>query len=139
APSETAAWERTLRRLGRDSGRGRLHVGLAAAAGALVGAVALSVALSPSTHLRSGRRPSVAEVRAPVSATKARVTPPPSPSTSTSPQIAAPVPVLARETAGGPARPGGRARSPASDETLTAADIPHIQLGRAAVGLPAGH
>jgi TolA-binding protein len=139
APSEAAAWERTLRRLGRDSGRGRLHVGLAAAAGALVGAIALSVALAPSTQLRSGRGPSVAEVRPSVSATKARVTSPRSPSTPTSPQIVPPVPVLPRDAAGAPAQPGSGPRFTAADGTLTAADIPHIQLGRAAVGLPAGH
>ena len=56
APSEAAAWERTLRGLGRDSEGGRLRVGMAAAAGALVGALALYVALSRSAHLRSAAR-----------------------------------------------------------------------------------
>src|SRR5205814_1806568 len=33
---------------------------------------------------------------------------------------------------------GGTRKAPAQDRRLSAADIPHIQLGRGAVGLPAG-
>lgn len=138
APSEAAAWERTLRRLGRDSGGGRVRVGLAAAAGALVGAVALYLALSPTAQLRAPAGRSVAEVRASARVAPAAVTPSPPSSSGTSPETASPASVLARDLAGAQAAAGGGRRSTAAEGTLAAADIPHIHLGRAAVGLPAG-
>jgi len=172
APSEPAAWERTLRRLGRDSSRGRLRVAMAAAAGAtaVAGTVALYVALSRPPRDHAGM---TVETGARVAGSTSAATPEPravagpsSPPLAESPKSgatgSAPAPdrtatpaaggvVAANGTASGRANgeasegplPHSAADEPPQGEPTPAdppapAEAPRIQLGRAAVGLPAG-
>jgi len=122
APSERAAWERTLRRLGRDSSHARLRVALAAGAGAgaVVGAVVLYAALARSTRGHADVMPTAA----------ARV------GSTTSAGAPAEVALAPRSPPTPVAAPAVPAATP--DETPPPSDAPRIQLGRAAVGLPAG-
>jgi TolA-binding protein len=54
APPEAAAWERTLTRLGRETGHPRLRLVVAASVGALAGAVVLFVAISRRAPVQVG-------------------------------------------------------------------------------------
>ena len=131
APSEAAAWERTLRRLGRDSGRGRFRVFLAAGAGAMAGAVALYLVLARSAHLRPD---------ATVADSPALVTPAPPTSAVPTPH-ASPVAAQVGATLGEPLPGNDRPRAVGGSQSTPAVgteDSPRIQLGYAAIGLPAG-
>lgn len=122
APGENAAWDGTLARLGRDAGAHRSRLIFALAFGAVTGAAALYVALSPHARFFAASRPP----------------------TPVAPLAAAPSPVAAASagpTLAGSARPSASARAalaPANPTDAPAIDAPHIRLGRAAVGLPVG-
>jgi len=114
APGENAAWDGTLARLGRDAGRYRGRLVAALVLGAVTGAAALYVALSPhAPWVTSDLRP-------------------PSPGHPV-PVTAGPVAATATDRASQPA-----ARSQVAKKASPPADAPHIRLGRAAVGLPVG-
>ena len=133
APSEPAAWERTLRRLGRDSSRGRLRVALAAAAGAsaVAGAVALYAALAGPPRDRAGGKAEIGSGVAARTTSAPAPAPPAAGGPSSPPRAESPVP-------GAPVP--ARTATPAAPAVIaTNGEAPRIQLGRAAVGLPDGH
>ena len=109
APGENASWDGTLARLGRDAGRHRVRLIFALVVGAVTGAAALYVALAPRTHFSAASEAS---------------------------EVPSPLAPSAASPAAWPAAPpaGPATGAPAS----RFADTPHIQLGRAAVGLPVG-
>lgn len=111
APGENAAWDGTLARLGRDAGGHRGRLIFAMVVGAMTGAAALYLALFPHPRLFAGAPSPGMRAAAPA--------PMVSPARSTASLAPAPVAVAPRKDA-------------------PAADAPHIQLGRAAVGLPVG-
>src|SRR5438105_2200441 len=92
APPEAAAWERTLTRLGRETGHPRLRLAVAASVGALAGAVVLFVALSHRTGEKGPVQIADSQGRAtPVAAPAPSPSPPVLPAPSTA-EVAAEVP-----------------------------------------------
>ena len=119
APGENAAWDGTLARLGRDAGSHRGRLVFALVVGAMTGAAALYLALVPHPRFFAA-----------ASRTPAGAAP-----------VAVPAPAAA--LANGPAPSAAPGSIPArvlaaKTQDAPATDAPHIQLGRAAVGLPVG-
>ena len=117
APGENAAWDGALARLGRDASGHRGRLVFALVVGAVAGATALYVALSPHPRFFAARSLAPA---------------------ATAPAPAAIAASAAVSSIAAPPRSPSPRAVPSSRPSAPPADAPHIRLGRAAVRLPVG-